>query len=709
LAGILDAGQRPPEMDIAEWLTSGNNFHQGLYGMDSQWHDYHTFTAFPTGFHTYSMLWSPGQQIYYVDGQPKLTLNGSYVPSQGMYLILNNGVNATATGSTVLPNAFEVSYVHVYQGSGGATITNPGFEQATTGWTLSGSAAVVNYNQNTGFNTLRMNGSPGYAEQVITGLTPNTIYTLSGWDRVSYPSAVARIGVKNYGGSEIWVDNSNTGYTQESVTFTTGPTSTQATIYCSKPVNGNAAEFDDLELVRAPVASYIPNLTTNIGTPTGTIPFTLSGTAAKFATLSAVSSNPSLVPNQNVVFGGSGTQRTMTITPTAGQVGSAAITLTVTDPIWGGSTTSAFVVNVVNCALPSPWWNQDIGVVGFTGGASTDGVTYTVAGSGADIWNQSDAFQYVYQSVSGDGSIMARVASQDNTGAYAKAGVMIRETLDPGSKHALVDLTPSHGTEYIRRTATGANAVSNFHTGTQVPYWVRLDRIGNTLTAYDSADGVNWNLVGSAQVPMAPTVYVGLAVCAFNNSALNNSSFNNISLSWTQVSVDLSSSFNQTGSVTDGTTFGAGLDGNGNAYSAALLGSTVVAAGSVFSLGAPGTNAVEAAGQTIALPAGQFTTLTFLGTGVNGPQPGQTFTVNYTDGTSDTFTLDMSDWQNPQGYAGESVAASLPYFDSADGSSWGVANYVYQYRFALNNQKTVSNITLPSNGNVLILAIDLSV
>jgi len=284
---------------------------------------------------------------------------------------------------------------------------------------------------------------------------------------------------------------------------------------------------------------------------------------------------------------------------------------------------------------------------------------------------------------------------------------MIRETLDPGSKHAPVDLTPSHGTEFIRRTATSVNAVSNFHTGTHVPYWVRLDRSGDTLIAYDSADGVNWTLVGTATVPMASTVYVGLAACAFNNSALNTSTFDNVSLSWTQVPVNLSSIFNQTGSVTDGTTFGAGLDGNGNAYSALLLGSTVMAAGSVFSLGAPGTNAVQAAGQTIALPAGQFSTLTFLGTGVNGPQLGQTFTVNYNDGTSDTFTVSLSDWQNPQGYTGESIAATLGYFDAADGSSPAVPNYLYQYTLNLNNQKTVSSITVPSNGNVMLLAMNL--
>src|SRR5262249_41211483 len=57
----------PPEMDIGEWWTQNNRFHQGL-AYDSggvHWNDYNTYTALPGSFHTYGMLWSPGQQIYY--------------------------------------------------------------------------------------------------------------------------------------------------------------------------------------------------------------------------------------------------------------------------------------------------------------------------------------------------------------------------------------------------------------------------------------------------------------------------------------------------------------------------------------------------------------------------------------------------------------------------------------------------------------------
>ncbi len=357
--------------------------------------------------------------------------------------------------------------------------------------------------------------------------------------------------------------------------------------------------------------------------------------------------------------------------------------------------------------LPAGVMDQDIGSPAVHGSATfdqTDGA-WTVSGSGADIWNTADQFHFAYQGFSGDGEITARVTAVGNTGTFAKAGVMIRDSLAANSMHALVDVTPGAGVEFIRRTATGANAVSNFDSGVAAPYWVRLARRGYTFTAYDSSDGVNWHLVGSVDIPMAQTVYAGLAVCAFNNGAVNASTFDNVSV---VAQADLSAAFSQTGAVSDGAAFAGGLDGNGDAYSAALLGSALSANGYDFNLGAAdAANAVQAAGQTISLPAGQFAVLSLLGTGVNGPQPGQTFIVSYADGSSDTFTQDLSDWLAPQGYGGEAVAAALGYYNYQDGSSPAVANYLYQYSFILNGRKAVSSITLPANGNVLVLALDL--
>ena len=101
------------------------------------------------------------------------------------------------------------------------------------------------------------------------------------------------------------------------------------------------------------------------------------------------------------------------------------------------------------------WQDKDIGSVAAAGSASFASDTWTVVGSGVDIWDNTDEFHYVYQSLSGDGQIVARVVSMTNTDPWAKAGVMIRETLTGGSKHAMMVVTPGNGTAFQRRLSTG--------------------------------------------------------------------------------------------------------------------------------------------------------------------------------------------------------------------------------------------------------------
>jgi poly(hydroxyalkanoate) depolymerase family esterase len=358
--------------------------------------------------------------------------------------------------------------------------------------------------------------------------------------------------------------------------------------------------------------------------------------------------------------------------------------------------------------LPTGWSEADIGGPGRPGYAASNpnAGTWAVGGGGGDIGGTSDQFHFVSQGFTGDGSLTARVSSLENTDPGAKAGVMFRDSSDPSAVFADVLATPGNGVTFQWRDTYGALPQFVNVTGLQAPVWVQLVRAGNAFGGYYSTDGVIWNQLGAPQtLVMNATALVGLAVTAHDDSALCAASLDNLSV---VTQVDLSGAFNQVGAVADGATFAGGLDGNGNAYSASWLGSRVAANGFTFNLGgAGGLNAVQGLGQTISLPAGQFSTLTFLGTGVNGPQPGQTFVVNYTDGTSDTFTQDLSDWQHPRGYAGESVVVATGYSNSADGSSPEVPSYLYQYSFTLNKHKTISSITLPGNGNVMVLAMNL--
>ena len=110
--------------------------------------------------------------------------------------------------------------------------------------------------------------------------------------------------------------------------------------------------------------------------------------------------------------------------------------------------------------VPSPWSDADIGSVGQAGSATYLNGSFTVKGSGSDIWNTADAFHFVYQPWTGDGEIIAQVESVQNTDVWAKAGVMIRETLSASSKHAMMVVTPGSGVSFQRRTSTGGSSVT---------------------------------------------------------------------------------------------------------------------------------------------------------------------------------------------------------------------------------------------------------
>ena len=179
--------------------------------------------------------------------------------------------------------------------------------------------------------------------------------------------------------------------------------------------------------------------------------------------------------------------------------------------------------------VPAPWQSSDIGNVAIAGSASVSDGTFTLGGSGADIWNQADAFQYVYQSLSGDGEIIARVTDITNTDAWAKAGLMFRETLAANARHASMFVTPEQGTAFQRRTTTGG---SSQHTGSSgsAPVWLRLVRTGDTFAGFRSANGSDWVEIGTATINMGTDVYVGLAVTAHNNSALFTATMDNVTV-----------------------------------------------------------------------------------------------------------------------------------------------------------------------------------
>ena len=208
-----------------------------------------------------------------------------------------------------------------------------------------------------------------------------------------------------------------------------------------------------------------------------------------------------------------------------------AATQTISTP--QSDVTYTAVFRPVTSDLPDPWLTDDIGSVGAAGSATFTAGTFTVTGSGSDIWNQSDEFRYVYQSLTGDGEITAQVVGPSNTNAWAKAGLMIRGSLAADAPHASIFLTPENGVGFQRRLTAGAGSQ---HNGVMrnSPERLRLVRKGDTFTTYHLANSNSWVEVGSATIAMDETVYIGLAVTAHSDGKLSEADFREVKITQPQ-------------------------------------------------------------------------------------------------------------------------------------------------------------------------------
>jgi hypothetical protein len=141
-----------------------------------------------------------------------------------------------------------------------------------------------------------------------------------------------------------------------------------------------------------------------------------------------------------------------------------------------------------------------------------------VSGGGGDIWGTADAFHFVNQTLAADGSISARVSAQATTSDWAKAGVMLRATTDPGSPNYAIFVTPANGVVVQWRTAQGGTTAQIKSTGT-VPVYLKVARTGSSFTASTSPDGSTWTAVPGSTVTLtglSGAIQRGLAVTSHN-------------------------------------------------------------------------------------------------------------------------------------------------------------------------------------------------
>jgi regulation of enolase protein 1 (concanavalin A-like superfamily) len=167
-------------------------------------------------------------------------------------------------------------------------------------------------------------------------------------------------------------------------------------------------------------------------------------------------------------------------------------------------------------SIPTPWSNRDIGAPTLGGSATSSSGVFSIDAAGADIWSSGDQFHFVYQAVSGDVDIRARIDSLTFADEWSKAGVMIRSSLSADAAHGFTLVSAGRGVAFQRRQTSGGRTAHTPGLFTQAPYWVRLVRSGTTVRAFSSADGANWTEIGSDTIGLAATTYVGIAVTSHN-------------------------------------------------------------------------------------------------------------------------------------------------------------------------------------------------
>ncbi|MHC4439285.1 MAG: hypothetical protein ACYS3S_18165, partial [Planctomycetota bacterium] len=168
--------------------------------------------------------------------------------------------------------------------------------------------------------------------------------------------------------------------------------------------------------------------------------------------------------------------------------------------------------------------------------------TYTMTAAGVDIWDLSDEFHFAFKTLTGVGSIQAQVLSVGNTNPWAKAGVMIRETLDISSKFAAVYITPGNGCRFQARTDADIAATSDTsvvtveQTAITAPYWVKIERdIAGNFRGYYSVNGTVWTSMSwnPQNISMSSNIYIGLALTSHNAGVTCEAKFSNVTITGT--------------------------------------------------------------------------------------------------------------------------------------------------------------------------------
>lgn len=217
-------------------------------------------------------------------------------------------------------------------------------------------------------------------------------------------------------------------------------------------------------------------------------------------------------------------------TPPTGSAGLNQFTVRVTDTS-GAFTNSALQIKINSNTLPLPWNLDRVGKGNIAGAAAYSAGTFTVAGAGA-LAQKEDAGNFGWQTLTGDGQIVARITKLHDTGSSTRVGLMIRESLASNSRQVFIGLNGDGDFYWQRRSSAGGTAVKTaYKNGKPTKVWLKLVRKNDVLISYRSADGVKWKRIGQSNVKLSKNCYIGLSVSSGNKDKLNTSKFSNVRVS----------------------------------------------------------------------------------------------------------------------------------------------------------------------------------
>ncbi len=181
------------------------------------------------------------------------------------------------------------------------------------------------------------------------------------------------------------------------------------------------------------------------------------------------------------------------------------------------------------------FYDADIGGVTPPGGIDVWDGRYLIQGGGGDIAALSDQFHFSYVAITNNYfQIVARVTSLQSplstVNASMKCGVMIRETLSGGSKHAATVITPANGMDLLFRNSTGSSTLTMPVPGQIAPIWLKMTRNGNSFASSYSSDGTNWSQIGATQITMSNNVYAGLCLSSHTAGTIAEATVDNVSI-----------------------------------------------------------------------------------------------------------------------------------------------------------------------------------